>query len=1012
MVYSDMVFSFSTFLTQDEGESLKALHAALPWTEERVQAVGQRAASFVDVIRSGKGSGSLLESFLQDFALDTEEGLAMMTLAEALLRIPDKATANALIRDKVRAADWLSRQGQSKDWLTRAAGLGMSLSRRTLDGVFARLGEPLVREAMMRAMHLMGKQFVLGTGLAGALEAAKSYEARGYRLSYDVLGEGARDERTALRYLDSYAQAFETIGAVCRAKSLPVSLRPSVSVKLSALYPRYEVSQEDRCVPVLIERLGLLAEKAAQYDLSLTVDAEEAARLDLSIKIFEGVLKRSDLSGWTGFGLAVQAYQKRALPLVNYLVENGQAYGRKIQIRLVKGAYWDSEIKKAQMGGFEGYPVYTRKCNTDVSYLACAYTLLKNKDRIFPMFATHNAHSVAAVLEMAKAEGADPSGDFELQKLFGMGDGLFDHLLERKLARASIYAPIGPHEDLLPYLVRRLLENGANSSFVKRVMDKSFQAEDLVRDPVLESRVHPYKMHPKIPLPEDLFADRRNSAGLDLNDPRSSAPVVAFVKNYRKDFIAQSLVDGQRVDPKASGLIARSFVSAREGFRRWSKTDAGGRAAALEKFADLLEAQRDEFMALCVLEAGKTLPDAVAEIREALDFCRYYAQEARKNFSAGGVLLPGYTGESNRLLLQGRGVFVCISPWNFPLAIFTGQVVAALAAGNSVIAKPAEQTPFIALRAVELLHRAGVPADAVHLIAGDGSIGAEIVRHPDVAGVAFTGSTQAAKSIQRALADKDGPIVPLIAETGGQNAMIVDSSALLEQVADDVLLSAFGSAGQRCSALRVLFLQEEIADKFLEILCGAMQMLRVGLPENLSTDIGPVIDQEALSRLRAHEEFLARTGQMIARATLNSELTQRGFFFAPAAYEITDIDQLKDEIFGPILHVIRYKAESREVLVEQINKLGYGLTFGVQSRIGSVQKELAEGIDAGNVYINRSMIGAVVGVQPFGGMGLSGTGPKAGGPHYLRAFAHEKVISVNTTAAGGNASLVSLGEGD
>lgn len=1007
-----MVFSFSSFLYQDEGESLKTLYSALPWTGHRVHAVGQQAASFVEVIRSGKGSRSLLESFLQDFALDTEEGLAMMTLAEALLRIPDKVTANALIRDKVQAADWLSRQGQSKDWVTRAAGLGMSLSRRTLDGAFARLGEPLVREAMIRAMHLMGQQFVLGTGIAEALDAAKRYEAKGYRLSYDVLGEGARDERTALRYLESYARAFDMIGAVCRNTNLDPSARPSVSVKLSALYPRYEVSQEKFCIPVLIERLGHLAAKAAGHDLSLTVDAEEAARLDLSIRIFEGVLKRSDLSDWQGFGLAVQAYQKRALPLINYLAENGQAYGRKIQVRLVKGAYWDSEIKKAQIGGFAGYPVYTRKCNTDVSYLACAHTLLQKRDRFFPMFATHNAHTVAAVLEMAYSAGADPLCDFELQKLFGMGDGLFDYLLEQKMARASIYAPIGPHEDLLPYLVRRLLENGANSSFVKKVMDKGFPSDDLVRDPVLESHVHPTKSHPKIPLPKDIFPDRRNSAGLDLNDPYSSAPVEVFVKNYRKDFPAKSLVNGMRRDPEQAGLIDTAFASAREGFVRWSKTDADNRAAALERFADLLEAQRDEFLALCVHEAGKTLPDAVAEVREAVDFCRYYAQEARKNFSEAGFLLPGYTGENNRLVLRGRGVFVCISPWNFPLAIFTGQVVAALAAGNAVIAKPAEQTPFIALRAAELLHRAGVPADAVHLIAGDGSIGAEIVRHPDVAGVAFTGSTQAAKSIQRALADKDGPIVPLIAETGGQNVMIVDSSALLEQVVDDVLLSAFGSAGQRCSALRVLYLQEEIADKFLEILDGAMQMLRVGLPDNLSTDIGSVIDREALDRLRAHEEFMARTGRMIARVPLNSDLAQGGFFFAPVAYEITDIGHLKEEVFGPVLHVIRYRAEDSETLAEQINRLGYGLTFGVQSRIGSVQKMLAGGVDAGNVYVNRSMIGAVVGVQPFGGLGLSGTGPKAGGPHYLRAFAHEKVISVNTTAAGGNASLVSLGEGD
>lgn len=1007
-----MNFSFSSFLYQDESESLRALTKALPWPEERVHAVSQSAADLVRVIRSGRGSGSLLETFLQEYALDTEEGLAMMTLAEALLRVPDAATANALIRDKVQAADWLSRQGSSKDWLTRAAGMGMSLSRRTLEGVFAKLGESVIREAMLKAMHLMGRQFVLGVNIAEALQGAKSYEAKGYRISYDVLGEGARDEATALRYLESYGQAFDEIGVLSHASSLPVSRRPSVSVKLSALYPRYEFSQEERCVPALIERLGVLAKKAATHRLNLTIDAEEVARLDLSIKIFEGVIRQGDLSGWDGLGLAVQAYQKRALPLVQYLAENGQAYGRKFQIRLVKGAYWDSEIKKAQMGGFPDYPVYTRKCNTDVSYLACAHTLLQSTGRIFPMFATHNAHTVAAVLEMARAAGADPQNDFELQRLFGMGDSLFDYLIKERLAHASIYAPIGPHEELLPYLVRRLLENGANSSFVKRVMDKGVQPEDLVRDPVLESHIHPYKKHPNIPLPRDLFGDRRNSSGLDLNDPLSSGVVISHVQNYKGDFTARSLVNGQRIDPQVPGTIERAFDSAQQGFSRWSRMPADQRAGVLERFSDLLEEHRNEFMAQCVHEAGKTLADSLAEVREAVDFCRYYAQGARRDFSPGGMLLQGYTGESNHLVLQGRGVFVCISPWNFPLAIFTGQVVAALAAGNAVIAKPAEQTPFIALRAVELMHRAGVPSDVVHLIAGDGDVGAKIVRHPHVAGVAFTGSTQAAKSIQRSLAEKDGPIVPLIAETGGQNAMVVDSSALLEQVVDDVLLSAFGSTGQRCSALRVLFVQEDIARKFLETLSGAMQELRIGLPQFLSTDIGPVIDRDALSRLQAHDEFLNREGQLVARVPMDHSFRENGFFFAPVAYEIPNIGLLKEEVFGPILHVVRYKSGQREEVLKQINQTGYGLTFGVHSRIGTIQKGLAEGIEAGNVYINRSMIGAVVGVQPFGGMGLSGTGPKAGGPHYLRAFAHEKVISINTTAAGGNASLVSLREDD
>lgn len=1010
-----MNMPFSAVLYQNEARTLEALYKHAEWGETRALAVAERARAFLSVIRTPGGSAGLLESFLQSYALDTEEGLAMMTLAEALLRIPDRATANVLIRDKVKAADWLARQGASGDWLTKAAGVGMSLSKRTLEGAFARLGEPLVREAMVKAMHVMGRQFVLGVTIAEAFKAAQPYEAKGYRISYDILGEGARDARTAERYLESYALAFEEIGQRCAREEIVKTRRPGVSVKLSALYPRFEVSQEIRCVPVMIERLAYLAEKAAKHDLSLTVDAEEAARLDLSVRIFEGVLKSRDFSGWEGFGLAVQAYQKRALPLLQYLAENSQDYGRKIQIRLVKGAYWDAEIKRAQMGGFPDYPVFTRKCNTDVSYLACAQTLFKYRDRFFPLFATHNAFSVAAVLEMAREAGADPESGFELQRLYGMGERLFDHVVTNGLARASIYAPIGPHEELLPYLVRRLLENGANSSFVKRAADKSVDPDDILRDPVAESRVHPFKKHPKIPLPCDLFAGRKNSQGLDLNDPLSSGATLAYIHKYRIDFVPQALVDGRRVDVPANPESRKSFIDyafdlARTGFDFWSAQDAEARARILDRAADLFEQHRDELMALCVHEARKTIPDAVAEVREAVDFCRYYARRVRQDFGRGGLLLPGYTGEANRLFLQGRGVFTCISPWNFPLAIFAGQVAAALGAGNAVVAKPAEQTPLIALRAAELFHRAGVPANALNLITGAGDTGAQLVAHPDVAGVAFTGSTQAAKSIQRALAAKDGPIVPLIAETGGQNAMIVDSSALLEQAVDDVLLSAFGSAGQRCSALRVLFVQNDIADKFIALLDGAMQELKLGDPRFISSDIGPVIDEDALARLRIHERFMESKAKLIARVPLPEALRGQNLYFAPVAFEIADPAILESEVFGPVLHVVRFKAAEIESVLRSINASGYGLTFGVHSRISSVQRSLAEGVHAGNVYVNRSMIGAVVGVQPFGGMGLSGTGPKAGGPNYLRAFAHEKAVSVNTAAAGGNASLVSLRE--
>lgn len=1012
-----MNMPFSAFLYQDEDRAVENLCQQAQWSDELSSAAAVQAGVFLSVIREDKAKGGLLENFLSTFALTTQEGLAMMTLAEALLRIPDKHTANALIRDKVKAADWLIRQGGSADWLTKIAGLGMNFSRRTLESVFARLGEPLVREAMARAMHVMGRQFVLGVDIEDALNAGRSYERKGYRLSYDVLGEGARDAATAERYFESYADAFEVIGQRCAVEKIPVAIRPSVSVKLSALYPRYEVSQDDRCVPVLIERLGALARKAAAYDLSFTVDAEEASRLDLSVRIFEGVLRGYNFSGWNGFGLAVQAYQKRAVHLLEYLAENGQAYGSKIQIRLVKGAYWDTEIKRAQMGGYSGYPVFTRKCNTDVSYLVCAQKILGSRERLFPLFATHNAHTVAAVLSMARAVGADPQADFEFQRLHGMGEVLFDHLIENGLVRASIYAPIGPHEDLLPYLVRRLLENGANSSFVKRASDKDYDADILLKDPFEQVRANSEKKNPRIPLPSEIFEGRENSSGVDLNDPASRASLLSYVDAYKADFKAQALVNGMRVDVPSNAeerrnLIDRVFELAGSGYREWHVRKAEERAGILGRVADLFEENRDTLVSLCVHEGRKTIADSVAEVREAVDFCRFYAQSIRREFPDSGLFLAGYTGEENRLYLRGRGVFACISPWNFPLAIFVGQVAAALGAGNAVIAKPAEQTPLVALRASELFHRAGVPACVLQLVIGDGAMGAALVEHPAVAGVAFTGSTQAAKSIQRALAAKDGPIVPLIAETGGQNAMIVDSSALLEQVVDDVLLSAFGSAGQRCSALRVLYVQNDIADKLIGLLSGAMAEVRLGDPAYLSTDVGPVVDSEALATLKLHEIFLQKNGHLIARCKIPQDIVKKDNFFAPCLYEISDIGLLKGEVFGPILHLIRYKTEDMENIIKKITGTGFGLTFGLHSRIESVQRTVSEKVYAGNVYVNRSTIGAVVGVQPFGGIGLSGTGPKAGGPYYLRAFAHEKVVTINTTAAGGNASLVSLCEDD
>lgn len=1002
-----MIYPFSSHLYRDEAECVGELLQELDWSAARAEAVQQGAVALVETIRAAKGRGGELEAFLSQYALDSEEGLAMMGLAEALLRIPDAATANALIRDKVAAADWLKKQGESADWMTKAAGLGMTLTRKTLDSALTKIGQPIIREAMVRAMQMMGRQFVLGADIPDALKNAASYEAQGYRMSYDVLGEGARERQTAQRYFESYQNAIKMIGAYGKERT---GRKPGISVKLSALYPRYTYSQKERCVPEMLEQLTALARLAAQYDLPMTVDAEEAARLDLSITIIEDVLKDKALSGWEGFGLAVQAYQKRALPLLAYLAQRTREHGRRLQVRLVKGAYWDTEIKLAQIGGFPDFPVFTRKCNTDLSWLTCAEFMLRHTDVFYPMFATHNAHSVAAILEMTKGRNVD----FEFQRLHGMGEGLYASVLaENPGAQVSIYAPVGPHKDLLPYLVRRLLENGANSSFVNKLLDRNIPPAEIARDPVAEAQAHENKREARIGLPVDIFgSERRNSRGLDLNDPASADKTIEAVARYKLPAARHSLIGGKAFETlePADKYIDRAFANAKAAFPAWDARDVQERAQMIERFADLLEAHRDEFMAICSHEAGKTLPDGIAEVREAVDFCRYYAARAREDFSANGLEMPGYTGERNILRLCGRGVFVCISPWNFPLAIFTGQVVAALLAGNCVLAKPASQTRYIAQRAVELMHKAGVPGDVVQLLLGNGAFGGQMVRHRDVSGVVFTGSTAVAKSIQRGLAEKDGEIVPLIAETGGQNAMIVDSSCLPEQVVDDVLLSAFGSAGQRCSALRVLCVQEDIADDLIRLLRGAMQELVLGDPWMLSADIGPVIDEAAAKTLQDHHVYLDTVGRFIAQVPMRGKIADNNHYFAPVAYEISGIHVLKGEVFGPVLHVIRYAADKLGDMIDQINSTGYGLTFGLHSRIRQRQEDIAARVRAGNVYVNRSMIGAVVGVQPFGGMGLSGTGPKAGGPYYLHAFATEKHVSVNTTAAGGNASLVSMKE--
>jgi len=1020
-----MPHTLSSHLYADEARCVEELLEALPWDDQRRSRVQARARELVEKVRDKKRKRGELESFLQEYGLNTEEGLALMTLAEALLRIPDAHTANALIRDKMAAADWLSKQGGSQDLMVKAAGLGLSLTRKTLDSALSKLGEPVIRKAIVEAIRMLGKQFVLGRTIDEGVKNAEAYQKKGYRLSYDMLGEGARTEEAAAHYYRTYYQSIEHIAAKANGGA-----RPGMSVKLSALHPRYEYSQRATCVPEMTEKLRGLAKLAADKNIYLTVDAEEVDRLELSLQIIGAVAADKSLNGWEGFGLAVQAYSKRAPLVIDYLADLAKDTGRKLQVRLVKGAYWDAEVKRAQVQGLPDYPVFTRKANTDVSYLSCAAKLLSRRDVFYPMLATHNAHTVAAVMELA---GNDRAG-FEFQRLHGMGETLHDQVLSDNLADVSVYAPCGSHEELLPYLVRRLLENGASTSFVHQILDERVPIDRIVADPVADARAHPTKRHNKIPLPAELYgAGRSNSAGMDLTEPTVIEPLVAAMEDAvdGKRWEAVPLVAGKpmgqgksfdlvnpaktveiigRMTTPGVEAVDKAFAAAKKGFEIWVHTPASDRAAALGKLADLMERDHEALMGLCVREAGKTIPDALAEVREAVDFCRYYAMRGREEFSETGIKLPGPTGESNTLTLHGRGVFVCISPWNFPLAIFAGQVTAALMAGNAVIAKPAEQTPLIATYVAKLIFEAGVPPEAFTLMPGDGEIGAALVAHKDVAGVAFTGSTEVARIINRALAAKDGPIVPLIAETGGQNAMIVDSSALAEQVVDDVLTSAFGSSGQRCSALRVLYVQDDVADKIIAMLKGAMAQRRIGDPMDIANDTGPVIDAQALKILQDHRKLLDRIGTFIAEVEMPQKLASTGHYFAPVAYEIGDINQLSREVFGPILHVIRYKANDIDQVIAAINATGYGLTLGVHSRIRQQMEKVAGDVHAGNAYVNRTMIGAVVGVQPFGGHGLSGTGPKAGGPHYLQRFATEKVVSIDTTRQGGNASLVTLEE--
>ena len=971
---------------------LQALSGVLDWA-----AASAPARPWVQAVRDNPPPFWAMESLLREYPISSAEGLALMRLAEALLRVPDAETAIALTADQLGRADFdgMDDTGAAavlgRSTLAKLSSSAIALSKKFLpdaeapQGLLTKLGAKTVVAATVRAVQLLGRQFVLGQTIGAAMDEAASARKKQPQLtySYDMLGEGARTDADALHYLQSYQNAIESI-ATRAGKTDATEQNDGISIKLSALHPRYEWTQRERILAELVPRVWGLCEQAARANINLTIDAEEVDRLELSLDVFEALaaLVSQHQPQWRGFGLAMQAYQTRALELIEHVAHIGRKYKLRLMCRLVKGAYWDSEIKRAQELGLPHYPVFTHKHHTDVSYLACAKALLDASDVIYPQFATHNAATIAAILHLAAKSG----NPFELQRLHGMGEGVYREVLKNPLIGCRVYAPVGQHRDLLAYLVRRLLENGANSSFVHQLADESVGMEEIL--------VSPLRLEPEsaFVLPPALFGRRQNSAGLDLEVATQRATLQAA-------FDSTSISAVPEFDAK---LASSAYQTSADSYKVWSKTPVTHRASLLRHSADALEQHMPRFCALLVKEAFKTWGDAVSEVREAVDFLRFYADEAERVMAP--VALPGPTGETNELRLTARGVWVCISPWNFPLAIFMGQVAAALATGNTVLAKPAEQTPFVALEAVRLLHAAGIPEGAVQLLHGPGeTVGAALVALPGIAGVVFTGSTPVARTINRALAAKDGPIVPLIAETGGINAMLVDSTALPEQVVDAVVQSAFRSAGQRCSALRLLCVHEAIADHVIEMVQGAAKELVLGDTANWATDVGPVIDRSAFDGIQQHIQRLKSSSKVLLAQDTPAQAATN--LIAPHAFELQQVSDVAQEIFGPVLHVVRWSGDPLAV-IEQVNALGYGLTMGIQTRIDSRAHSLAAAAHIGNVYINRNTIGAVVGVQPFGGEGLSGTGPKAGGPHYLLRFCAEQTVTVNTTAAGGNAALL------
>jgi RHH-type transcriptional regulator, proline utilization regulon repressor / proline dehydrogenase / delta 1-pyrroline-5-carboxylate dehydrogenase len=1013
----------------DENEIVAGL-LAQPGAYDPV-VVADCAKTLVNAVRAKKRRQSPIEAFLREYQLNSQEGIVLMGIAEALLRIPDSATQDRFIQEKLTDADWQKHKRHSDSLLVNLSSQALLFTRQfeehvslseqhwfpVFDKVLSRLGAPLIRSALKQAMHYLAGQFVYAESIQEAAE--RSGQDSAYRYSFDMLGEAALTLEDAGRYYQSYLSAIATLAGY--APYPDIFANPGISVKLSALCPRYEPLQHVRAVKELTEKLLALALKAHAANISITVDAEETERLEMSLDIFAAVFTHPGLSVWSGLGLAVQAYQKRALPVIRWLAGLAENQRKRIPLRLVKGAYWDSEIKRAQENGLSNYPVFMHKSATDASYLACSQLILSRPNVFYPQFASHNAHTLAAIYH----SGLQHPG-YEFQRLHGMGETLYHEIIENQgwHSPCRIYAPVGHYHKLLPYLVRRLLENGANTSFINQIDNADISVEELLSDPVSMAKYSTQKG--QLVLPSALYGkDRLNSQGVNLADPDLLRQLQQDLDNLAgKHWQASPIINGGYysgvkhpvINPTDNRLtvgtviyadqeaVEQALYGAVQAFDEWRHSPATKRAEHLRKAADLLEQHRLELVSLCIREGGRTIKDALAEVREAVDYCRYYAQSALELFSAP-IKLPGPTGEENLLYHYGRGVFLCISPWNFPIAIFIGQVAAALAAGNTVIAKPASQTTLTATRCIEILHQAGIPVAALQYLPASGKlVGQHLLTDPRVAGVAFTGSTETAQFINRQLAQHQA-IIPLIAETGGQNVLIADSSALLEQLVQDAITSAFNSAGQRCSALRVLFVQQEIADKTIALLIGAMQELSMGNPGDYQTDIGPVIDRAALIPLEAHLETILPKAKLLYQNPLDENLGH-GSFFPPTLIEISALSQLTQEVFGPVLHLIRYGSAYLDQVIDAINATGYGLTLGIHSRLDANIKAIQQSVKVGNVYVNRNMIGAVVGVQPFGGMGLSGTGPKAGGPSYLRRFAVEQTVTTNTAAIGGNASLL------